>query len=375
MSESAETIWAGGAATTLAEAAELARRRSDGQRRVIMTTIALVIVLALATILAFRHLPRYQLPGRSILINGDFQAGFAGWQIDGLISLDETEVGMAVLQNRDAGHSVYLRRVLRLPPGRTSLRLAADVATDRVDGGEGPWQRARVYLVERTSDGRDLWDRPHQLVGLVGSTSRRRYEHIFEIPSAIPEVVLGIELPHATGSLEVAALELTVLEEQPVFRLVAALLVCGWSLLFFWVISGIYDTIKSSMVRRALLVTLGLVFVGVFTPATLRHQVVGGVAARLGLGLADPAALGHTVIFGLLAFLVRLGRPRDSILLHLSCWLLLAAVVEILELLSANGTPSAGDWLTYALGTVLGLGLGEIAQHVQRWLELRQRPG
>lgn len=374
MSESAETISAGGAtAATVTD--EPAGRRGQRQRRVVMVTIAVVIALALATILTFRHLPRYELPGRSILTNGDFRAGFTDWDIDGLISLDESEIGMAVLQNRDAGHSVYLRRMVRLPPGRTSLRLAADVATDRVDGGEGPWETARVYLVERAADGRDLWDRPHQLVGLIGSTSRQRYERVFEIPSAISEVVLGIELPHATGSLEIAALELDVLEEQPLFRLVATLLVCGWSLLFCWVMVGIYDTIRSSTVRHALLATLGLVFVGLFTPPVLRHQVLGGLADGVGLGLADPAALGHTVIFGLLAFLVRIGRPRDSILLHLSCWLLLGAVVELLELLSANGAPSASDWLTYALGTLLGLGLGEIGQHVQRWLELRHRTG
>lgn len=371
MSEGADTVRAGDAMASEDERGPSARRQRDRHHRMVAATIAVVVVLALATVLTFRHLPRYDLPGRSILTNGDFHDGFAGWQIEGLVSLDETEVGRAVLQNRNQQGSVYLRRALRLPPGPTSLRLAADVATDRVDRGTEPWQTARVHLVERSPDGDYLWDQSQELVGLVGSTSRQHYERIFAIPDRLSEVMLGIELPHATGSLEIAALEVAVVEERPMFRLVAALVVCGWSLVAFWVVTGIYGTLRSPALRGWLLATLAVALVGALVPERVRQQALGVVVDGLGLTHADPVAFGHTMLFGSLAFLIRLGRPRDPILVHLACWLVLGAVVEILQLLTTAGAPDVGDWLAAAVGAVLGVGLGDIALHVRRWIELR----
>ena len=93
------------------------------------------------------------------------------------MTLDEAELGHAILQNRNPKREVYLRRTIPLPAGPTSLRLSADIATSRVEHGGEPWQTARVYLVPRTSDGPELWADSKKLASLVGttpaSTSRR----------------------------------------------------------------------------------------------------------------------------------------------------------------------------------------------------------
>ena len=356
-------------------------RRSRRRRRALgagaLRTIALVVLaavlLALATLLTFAYLPRYQEGGRPILDNADFREGFRGWQIEGLVTLDESELGRAILQNRDPAQAVYLRRSIALPPGRSYLRLGADIATSRVTRGAEPWQTARVYLVQETADGRQLWNQPNELIDLIGTTSRQHYETVFEVPGTIPDAALGIELAYATGRMEIANLELALVDERATFRLAATLLICAWSLLGLWVSSRLYHSIRDRTVRGWLLATLGLLGFGLFMPSLVRQQLIDLLADGFGLRLPDPDAFGHALVFGLLALLVRSGRPRDPFLLHLSCWLLVAAVSEILQLFTPDRDPQAGDWLMDALGIGGGLLLAELALALRRRLALAKR--
>ena len=350
-----------------------ARRRREPLNGSALRALTLAVIattlLALLTIVTFGYLPRYQTDGRSVLDNADFRDGFRGWQVEGLVTLDEAELGHAILQNLDPAHEVSLRRTIPLPAGPTNLRLRADVATSRVEHGREPWQTARVYLVQQTADGSQLWNEPYQLVNLVGTTPRQHFEAVFDVSGTIPEVTLGIELPYTTGLMEVANLDLAIIDERTPFRLAAALLVCGWSLLAFRVTSGLYRSIRIPLVRRWLLATLAVLVIGVFMPAPLRGQLIDRLATGFGWRLPDPNAFGHAIIFGLLALLVRIGRPRDPLLVHLSCWLLVGAATEVLQLLTPDRSPEAGDWLIAAIGTTLGLALAETGLLIRRRLE------
>jgi hypothetical protein len=341
--------------------------------RALTIGVGAATLLALLTIVTFGYLPRYQPDGQTVLDNADFREGFRGWQVDGLVTLDETELGHAILQNLDRTREAYIRRTIPLPAGPTSLRLRADVATSRVEHGREPWQTARVYLVPQTADGRRLWNQPHQLVNLVGTTPRQHFEAIFDVSGTVPEVTLGIELPYTTGRMEIARLGLSIVDERTPFRLAAALLVCGWSLLAFRVTSGLYRSIHIPLVRHWLLATLAVLVIGLFIPALLRQQLIDRLASGFGWRLPDPDAFGHAVVFGLLALLVRIGRPRDPLLVHFSCWLLVGAVAEVLQLLTPDRAPAAGDWLIAAIGSSLGLALGELGLWIRRRLERARR--
>jgi hypothetical protein len=346
------------------------RRRAALDRdalRALTVGVGLATLLALLTIATFAYLPRYQTDGRSILGNADFRKGFQGWQIGGLVTLDEGELGHAILENPDPQREVYLRRTIPLPNGPTNLRLSADVATSRVEHGSEPWQTARVYLVQKTPDGAEL-GRPSRLVGLVGTTPRQHFETVFDAAGAAA-VTLGIELPFTTGRMDVAKLDLSIVDERVPFRLAATLLVCGWSLLGFRIASGLYRSIHIPLIRHWLLGMLAVLVAGLFMPTSLRQQLIDRLATGFGLRLPDPDALVHAIIFGLLALLVRIGRPRDPLLVHLSCWLLMGAVVEVLALFTPDRSPEAGGWLVGAVGTVVGLALAEIGLLIQRRLE------
>jgi hypothetical protein len=344
------------------------RRWLDGVRRWRMVVLAITTTLALVlgTIVTFLDLPRYQLPGRPVLDNADFTAGFRGWQIEGSVGLDESEAGAARLENRDPGTSALLRRTINLPPGRTSLRLAIGIATTAVIPGDASWQAARVYLVQKTADGRLDWNQPHMLAVVTGTTSRQRYEGIFEMPGSVPRAMLGIELAYATGSMRIADLELAQLEERPVFRLAASVLVAGWSLLGFWVVERVYRSIRSPVIRRWLLATAGVLAAGLFMPSLLRQALIDGLGRGFGFELANPDAVGHGLVFGVLALLLRRGRSHDPLGLHLACWLLLAMATEIVQLFTPDRDPELGDWLVDAIGASLGLLIAEIGLRLQR---------
>ena len=361
------------ARTTAAAAAERSARRLrwlDGVRRwrMVVLAVATTLALILGTIITFLDLQRYQLPGQPVLDNADFGAGFRGWQVEGLVSLDESEAGAAWLQNRDPEAPAFLRRTIELPPGRTSLRLAIDLATTEVRPGDEGWKAARVYLVQKTADGRYDWNQPHMLAIVAGTTSRQRYEGIFEMPGSVPRAMLGIELAYATGSMRIADLELARLEELPVFRLAASILVAGWSLLGFWVVETVYRSVRSSVIRRWLLATAGVLAAGLFMPALLRQALIDGVGRGFGLELANPDAVGHGLVFGLLALLLRCGRSRDPLGLHLACWLLLAMATEVVQLFTPDRDPEFGDWLVDAIGASLGLLIAELGLRLQRRL-------
>lgn len=354
--------------------ARAARRRRGGlgprELRAVGLSMVVAALLTLLTILTFYHLPRYDLAAEPLLDNLDFRDGFRGWDTLGLITLDEGELGRAILQNRKPDHPVYLRRAIELPKGRKSLLVSAEVASERVRSGEEAWQTARIYLVQEAPNGTWLWNQPNQLVHLVGDSRRHRVAKIFEIPGTIDRALLGIELAYATGQFEIANLQVALVDELPLFRLVATLLVAAWCLLVAWVVWRVMGGVRSRKVRGLILATVALLVAGTFMPSTVRQHIIDSFAAGFGLDFIAPDTLGHAAVFALLALLVRGGRRRDPLLLHLSCWVLVGAALEALQLLTADRTPSARDWFADAMGAAIGLALAELGF----WLERRLRP-
>jgi hypothetical protein len=357
-------------AATRAEAPGRAGRPGSLKRgglRALMLAIGLAALLALLTIATFAYLPRYQAAGHPVLDNADFKDGFRGWRTAGLVTLDEAEVGRAILQNHDPQREVYLRRAISLPPGPVSLRLSADVTTSGVEHGAEPWRAARIYLMPVTSAGTAIGEDARILASLVGTTPRQHFEAVFDFIGA-PEVTLGIELP-TSGRIEIANLDLAIVDERMSFRLAAALLVCGWSLLAFRVASGVYRGVRAPLVRHWLVGVLSVLVAGLFVPVVLRRELIDRLATGFGMPMPYPDAFGHALVFALLALLVRIGRPRVPLLVHLACWLLVGAAVEVLRLFAPDRSPDAASWLISAIGSVLGLAVAEIGLWLRRCVE------
>jgi hypothetical protein len=344
------------------------------QLRAIGHAVLAAAVLSLLTILTFTTLPRYQMPGEPWLDNLDFQHGFEGWETSGIVTLSEDQMGLVHLQNRNPEEPVYLRRILDLPPGGTTLHVAASVAAEQVVRGDEAWHTARIYLVQIAPNGDFLWNLPFKLVDVVGTVSPQRVTEIFEIRGSIDQAMLGIELAYATGQFQVGDITINLLEELPSFRLMATLLVAGWSLLVAWVGWQVLHSMPGQRHRTLLLITLVVLVAGLFMPSTLRHEILNQLTIGIGIGFMSPGALGHLVVFAILALLVRTGRPHDPLLLHISCWVLVAAVTEILQLFTVDRDTSAADWLANVAGASIGLALAELGRAIERRLTPPSKP-
>lgn len=342
------------------------RRLSERQLRHVLLTMGATVVLIVATMIAFTALPRFAEPGLRWLPNMDFRQGFEGWQTQGIVTLGETELGHAILQNRNPDQSVYLRRLIELPEGRTYLKISADVASHQAGRGDSEWHTARLYAVQRTAQGDYLWNRPYLVTELVGTAGRHAVERTFEIGASVPYVLLSIELPSVTGMLEVANLKVERLEERPLFRLVATLIVAAWCLLGAWVLHHVVSGIRPAKVRVLLLATVLAMASGLFMPTTLRQALIDGLAGGFGVVGIDPDTLGHAVGFAALAFLVRWGRARDPLLVHVAGWLLLALATEVLQIFTPDRDPTATDWFADCVGAGLGLALAEGSLALER---------
>ncbi|HEX6144635.1 MAG TPA: VanZ family protein [Geminicoccaceae bacterium] len=350
--------------------------RNERQVRLALRVMLLAILLILATVVTFTVLPRYQEQGVPVADNLDFSEGFRGWSTSGIITLDETELGHAILQNRDPEAIVHLYRQIELPPGRTHLLVAADVATSQVRAGEEQWHRARIFFAQQAPDGTYLWHLPHDVAQLIGTSARHNVRQIFEISPRVRNALLGIELAHATGMFDVANLRIEALEELPSFRLAATLVVTGWCWLGAWVGFRVLHSIRAPKIRLLLLLTAGLTLFGVFMPGTLRQELQNALAAGLGLYGLDLDAAGHAVFFCALAFLVRWARRRDPLVLHFTSWLLIGIAIEVLQLFTADRETSPLDWVADGLGAAVGLILAESALKLERLLQSpKKKPG
>ena len=350
-------------------------RRSGGlsrsrRRAVRLVQLATLLMIGL-TIAAFAFLPRFQPSGAPLLPAPVFEPDLAGWQVQGAVRWDGARG--VILENRDPARTVYLRRIVELPSGRRAVRLRADVATQGVRPGDAPWETARIYLAQLDPAGRPNWNQPHNMVRLAGDHPTRTRVRVFDIPEAVDRALLSVSLTNATGRLEVGGLELLVVEETPLFRLVGAMLVGGWSLLMLYVVLSVYRSIGSTRVRVWLVVMFAMLVFGLFMSAALRQQMIDNLASGLGFNLANPDALGHGFVFMMLAFLVRVGRPRDPLWLHLMSWLLVGVSSEVLQLFTADRVTSIDDFSMDVIGVMAGLALAAILPGMLRWLEPRRR--
>jgi hypothetical protein len=343
-----------------------------GQQQVRQVTAAMLATLFLIalTVVVFTMLPRFVAPGQPLVENLDFEHGFRGWSANGLVTLDETARGQATLRNLDPDEAVYLRRLIELPPGRTYLLVGAEIAAHEIEAGAEPWHRARIYLIRRTGDGTYLWDQPYDVVRLAGSAERHQVERVIPIAASVPEVMLGIELPYATGVLQVAGLRLEQVDERPSFRLAATLVVAGWCLLVAWTTIGAINSIRRPKVRLLLLLTLAVPLALILIPAGIRRVLVDGTLTGFGLDGLAPDTLGHLLILASLAFLMRCGRPGDPVLLHLAGWFLAGVSFELLQIFTADRQPDLAEWLADASGIVIGIVMAEIGIAVDRVLEM-----
>jgi VanZ family protein len=339
---------------------------------------ASILILILATILHFTFVPRYQIDPTELLQNGDFQNGFASWEFrtDGGNRTGKT--GVVTLENKNPSRTAFLHQKVFVPKGPLLMKFAGVVRTEGIVEGESSWHRARLSLVSRDTSGKSLWNYPHQIDIPLTTDGWQTFSQVFLVPSEAVEVVAGMEIIRATGTMHVQNMSLASAKEHPWFTIAANILLFIWGVAFLWVGIILLRTFQSPVAKVALGVASGLIFFGVWMPAWMKNLALDIVQEKYSLfitylsavltgansqhqiasyPLIPPDKFGHFILFSLLAFICRRGRPNGSIQVLLINLMLFAATTEVLQFFAFSRSPRIVDWIIDVSGVLSGLAL------------------
>ena len=349
-----------------------ARRRSQPvagagtswQRLGILAVLsALLVLLTGAT---FLLMPRYDIQGDPLIAHPAFEDGLAEWKKAGLVSEDKDDPGKVVLESISPEKQTYLQRDIPLPSGDTMVILRAQVQGDEVVVGPEIWDSGRIYLAQLDAAGKPDWGEDHNLFNMNGTTEVRNYRRAFTTPAEIETARLGIELKNATGRLTVTELEVTVVEYKPTFLVAVGCLLLAWSVVVLYTGIKTFSGISSVRIRIWLGIVCALSVVALMLPGGFHDTGTESIGGWLGVDDIDVDAIGHGVMFTVLAFLVRLGRPADPLWLHVGAWILIAIASEVLQLFTFDRDPSIDDLWVDGLGVLLGLALAEAVNRTRQ---------
>ena len=266
------------------------------------------------------------------------------------------------LRNLDPEGGVGLRQIWRLDPdGPHSFHLAATVGSEGIAGGGAGFKVGEITLVADGDIQRAFFHPIHRLANLRGSRAPARYVETFRFPSGAERVELAIRLRHATGELNVSGLELRALELRPEIRWLTLSLQVAWGLTLAagcWLFARGVDHPRSAI---ALVAAAAAGLSLLMMPEGLQDSTVTRLTDLLPrrlLALDAVAVVAHFVIFAAAGLLVRLSRRREAWLPQVALLVGLAGLSEVLQFLAELRSPEMWDWLTNALGALLGWTIG-----------------
>lgn len=327
----------------------------------------LSVLLVFLTGATFLVMPRYDIQGDPLIAPPAFEVGLGEWTKKGLVSQTSDDPGKVVLESLSQEGQTYLQKDIKLPPDDTMVILSAQVQGDDVVTGPEIWDSARIYLAQLDATGKPNWKEEHNLFNLNGTTDIRNYRRSFTMPAEVQTARLGIEMKNATGSLTVTGLELTVVEYKTTFLVAVGCLLASWSVLVLYTGIKTFGGISSVRIKIWLGIVCALSVVALMLPGGFHEAGTEGVNAWLDIGDVGVDAIGHGVMFTVLAFLVRLGRPSDPIWMHVGAWILIAIASEVLQLFTIDRDPSLDDLWVDGIGILLGLSLAEIVSRLRRF--------
>jgi VanZ family protein len=337
-----------------------------------------ISILILATILLFTFVPRYQIDPTELLQNGDFQNGFASWEFRSDGGNRTGKTGVVTLENKNPTRTVFLHQKVFVPKVPLLMKFTGVIKTEGIVEGDSDWHRARLSLVSRDASGKSLWNYPHQIDIPLTTDGWQTFSQVFLVPSEAVEVVAGMEIIRATGTMRVQNMSLASAKEHPWFTIVANVLLFIWGVAFLWVGIFLLRTFKSPVIKGALGVASGLIFFGVGMPGWMKNLALDVILEKYSLfitylstvlpeanfqhqtasyPLIPPDKFGHFILFSLLAFICRMGRPNGSIQVLLINLMLFAATTEVLQFFAFSRSPRIVDWIIDVSGALSGLAL------------------
>lgn len=346
-----------------------------------------ICLLVLTTYILFTLVPRYQIGSMNLLHNSDFSEGFNSWAESSNCGKLAQSSGAALLKNQKSPCTVFLRQYLPIPPNTKQLKLTAEVYTRNVSQGELPWQSARLSLVGIDKSARKMWHYPHMIKLPLQSKGWQHVSQVFSIPPDAVTLAVGLEIIETTGTVAVRKLKLAPVSENNWFSAAANTLFILWGVTLLWLGRKLLRLFSSKIIQGSFLIVSASIVIGCCViPGKIRDMLLDQSQEMIGklkmvfaeshissyipaelqtLLTLSPDKAGHFVLFAILAFLVRIGRPQDRFAVQCVNLALFAASTEILQFFISGRQPGITDWLVDVAGLMSGFFFATIFRHRQ----------
>jgi VanZ family protein len=250
------------------------------------------------------------------------------------------------------------------------------VKTHNVSQGKRSWQSARLSLVGIDKNAKKMWRHPHMIKLSPQNKGWQRVSQVFTIPPDAVELIVGIEIMNTTGTVAARKLELASVSENNGFSTAANSLLILWGVAFLWLGRNLHRLFSSKKIQGLFLIISASIAIGccmitgkvrnmildqfqemiknlknVLTESLIWYYVPQELQIDLTL---SPDKAGHFVLFAMLAFLVRIGRPQDRFAAQCFNLMLFAASTEVLQFYISGRQPGLTDWLIDVGGLMLG---------------------
>ena len=302
---------------------------------------------------------------------------------DNLLSTPEVENsdvvvkdGVSLLHNGDASKSVSMSYTLANGLGLQKLRLGASLKSDNVVGGEKPWNRARLLLVQYVGD-KPQYSTPHTVTSLVGTTKRQEYSKVFFVFPATTSVKVIAQLSRSTGYFEVGELGLYRVVDSTLFLWAKRLVLTGWGLFFLLFLFVHLHANKSTLLKIVFALVGLLIILGTSMPGEMKEKLKSSVIevataevapiktavqdANLSLGLphlgVDITKIAHFVLFGMFVVGLSFCNPVVSVGGILLNTAMLAVGTEMVQFFVEGRSPLVTDVGIDMAGAITGLGV------------------
>lgn len=331
-------------------------------RRAAALWVLVAALLALATFQLQRGIEPYRPLGGERLQESRFEEGrpLQTWHVEAGVERLAVEQGVLALTATQDDPYATLRQNVKVQPGEAAYRLNVEARLEGVEGGELPWERARIYVIGAGPDGRLAWDRHEDLVRGAGTGPWTRFTGDFRLAPGAAEAVVVLRLHKAPGRLLVREVSLVGLEHRPAFLMAGYGLMVGWLLLGGWGGAMVWRHARHRWAAALLGVAASAGFYLLLVPHATRAAVLAFAGRMAGPALsgATIAMAGHFLIFMTIAALARLAMPQVPALLKLGLLVVLAAAGEVLQFLAVDRSPSLFDWGLNVSGALAGFVLG-----------------
>ncbi|MDX6748863.1 hypothetical protein SH611_03490 [Geminicoccaceae bacterium 1502E] len=346
-------------------------------RRMAALWVATAALLALATAHLYRDVEPYRPLGGERLESGSFatSGSLSGWRIEAGGERVQVENGVLRLEARADDAFATLRQSVQVRRGEVAYRLAVEARLEGVEAGSQSWERARIYVIGATPDGRLAWDRHEDLLRSAGTTPWTRLAGDFRLAPGASEAVVVLRLHKAPGRLLVREVSLLGLEYHPLFHAASYGLMLAWVLVGGWGGALVWRHARHRWAAALLGVTVAGGFYLLLVPHPTRAAVLAWAAA-LGGGLVPRGTIamaGHFVLFALIAALARLAMPQVPGPVKLALLVLVAGAGEVLQFLAVDRSPSLHDWGVNVSGALTGFALGSLGLALARGLRALAR--